>query len=407
MESDIVVAIGRATVDGHTLFRHCSRPPSRQWHTLRHTLGRKHSADEKLQTQFLELPQSRQTYTVLGGQPEGQWGYDFGINECQLAAGRVALRPTLASPGPCLLGTDLVRLVLERCHTAMQAVDLLTGLIQRFGQGAFPSCPAHLANDNAFVLADPEEAYAIEAAGSHWVYQEIHEVRAVSNVRVVRQDWDRISSGLADQAIDNGWWPADGRKLDFAGALLEDHYNQSSALRRWGCAALSLQEQNGHIDTEFMRRLATDDDEESCTASFIGRLTAGTGQPAMAWCAFGEPSVRVYMPMFLDGELPLAFSAAGHEPAVAHFQVRVQRLGAQVRRTLAPSAPVRDALARLQARFELEADEFLAEAIGLKQRDCPADLQRQATFFMQHNVELFEQLLAELLSFPELVSAGS
>jgi hypothetical protein len=33
------------------------------------------------------------------------------------------------------------------------------------------------------------------------------------------QDWNRISPGLGQHAISQGWWPGDGSKLDFVGAL--------------------------------------------------------------------------------------------------------------------------------------------------------------------------------------------
>src|SRR5260370_22151840 len=113
--------------------------------------------------------------------------------------------------GTTLRGSDLIRLTLEGSRTALQAVDPLTGSVERYGQGVFPACPAEADCDYAFLVVDPTEAYAVETAGHYWVYQEVKEVRAVSNVRVIRQDWDRISKGLASYAISRGWWADDGR----------------------------------------------------------------------------------------------------------------------------------------------------------------------------------------------------
>ncbi len=126
MGSDMVVAVGRATVHGHTLFGQNSSRPAGRWQPLCLTRGRSFAADERLQTQFIALPQARRTYAVLGSQPSGFWGYDHGINEHQVAVGCVPLRSTLTCSCPGLLGTDLVRLALERSHSALQAVDLLT-----------------------------------------------------------------------------------------------------------------------------------------------------------------------------------------------------------------------------------------------------------------------------------------
>src|SRR5206468_2566847 len=138
---------------------------------------------------------------------------------------------------------------------AQQAADLLTDLIECYGQGGGADY------DHAFLLADAGEALLLETAGDFWVCQEIHAVRAASNSATVRQDWDRICRGLAGRAIEQGWWPADGSKLDFAGAVGADALMQVAALRRWGRATLLLEEQNGHIDAAFVRRLLGDHEE--------------------------------------------------------------------------------------------------------------------------------------------------
>jgi secernin len=427
MGSDMVVALGRATADGQTLFGHNNSRPAGQCQPLRLVSGRLFAAGEKLQAQYLELPQARQTFTVLGSQPHGYWGYDHGLNEHRLAVGCVPLYSTLTCRGPALVGTDLVRLVLERCQTALQGVDLLTALIERHGQGAFTGCPASSQNDNGFLIADPAEAYVIEAAGSHWVCQEIRELRAISNTRVVRQDWDRISKGLATHAIDQGWWPADGSKLDYAGALPQDPETHAAALRRWGRTTLLLQEQNGRIDLAFLRRLLTDHEDDSSapneslslcrhpagrngsatTASLIGQLIADAEQPAVAWCAFGPPCLGVYFPVFLDGELPQGFSAENAELNSAVFLGRIQRLGEQVWKDRRRLSQIREAFARLQARFEQETEEFAKEATELKRRGDLSELQRQASLFMEHNLEQFEEALSEVTSLRPRAAVGS
>ena len=137
MGSDMAVALGRATSDGHTLFAQNS---SRQTHTgqcLCLTPRRQFSPGEKLRTQHLEIPQARQTYAVLGSKPGGLWGYTHGVNEHRVAAGCVALPTTLSCTQPGLLGGDLVRLLLERSSSARQAVDLLTDLLE-FGERVVP-----------------------------------------------------------------------------------------------------------------------------------------------------------------------------------------------------------------------------------------------------------------------------
>ncbi len=107
MGCDLVVAVGRSTVDGRTLFGHnYGRPaPETQWLVL--APGRDFALGEQVRTQADELAQVRRTWTVLGCQSSGVWGYHQGVNECGLAVGYTALptrlhgaRSGLTAPRP-------------------------------------------------------------------------------------------------------------------------------------------------------------------------------------------------------------------------------------------------------------------------------------------------------------------
>jgi dipeptidase len=434
MDCDLVVALAQAGVDGQTLFGRRSNPPSERGSRLHRIAGRAFAPGEKVRTQFLELPQTRQTHAVLGCQPDCCWGYEHGVNEYQVAMGCLALAPALQCNQPGLLGTELTRLALERSPTARQAVNLLTSLVERYGQGAFPGCPAVAARDHAFLIVDPMEAYAVETTGHHWVYQEVQEVRAVTNARVIRQDWDRISHGLASYAISQGWWPDDGSKLDFAGALEQEPGLRAAALRRWGQNTLRLMEQSGHIDVGFLRHLLDEAYEESARSSgpptvlepgdewdihfpgeagpcgpagFIVSLTRDPARLPTTWCALGTPSSSLYFPLLLDGELPAPFTDSGQPPSTASFWTRLSRLNVQLEHDAELRMLVRDHFARLQACFDQEAEEFNVEGAALKRRGAWSDLHRQATLFMQYNWERFEGLLSDALHARPLVAVES
>src|SRR5262249_42248633 len=139
--------------------------------------GREFAPGEKVAG--LGLPQARHTYTVLAAQSEGCWGYSQGINDQGVALGCAALRNKIPCTAPGLSKTDLVRLILERSRTARHGVDLLTDLVGQHGQsnsGGGSENPAE--GGGSFLIADAKEAFAVETAGRHWVYQEIGEVRA-------------------------------------------------------------------------------------------------------------------------------------------------------------------------------------------------------------------------------------
>jgi hypothetical protein len=408
MDGDMVAALGRATIDGQTLFGHNSGPLPGPARWLNLTRGRPFAPGEVVRTQHLELPQARETCTVLGSQPRGLWGYDHGVNAHGVGVGRTPLRTRLAGAAPTgLLGTDLVRLVLERCRTARQGVDLLTDLVTRHGQGTPGDPPC----DNAFLVVDPTEGFAVEAAGTHWVYQQLREVRALSTVSTVRGDWDRISRGLSALAIDHGWWPEDGSKLDFAGSLCPTLAEQGPALRRWGRTTLLLGEQNGHIDAAFVRRVLTDLDERPAsetpslrglgpkapaTAASLVTQLAGDGRPRPVWCAFGPPRWSVYFPVFLDGDLPVAFT----DGVFPGMWERVRQLATAAGQRTRKWEMVQEGLSRLQARFDQEAEEFAAEAAALKERGEGKEVPRQAGLFMQHCVEAFEEVWADAVAQP-------
>ena len=429
MGCDMVVALPAATADRRTLFGFNSDRSVRAGHPLHRTLGREHATGEKLHTSTIELPQAHQTYTALGSQPMGWWGYTHGLNEHGLAIGHTALCNRLRSTRPGLTSGDLTRLVLERCRSARQAVDCLTALIERHGQCPPPTDPTSSANYD-YLIADPTEAFSVETAGHYWACQEAQQVKAGSNVCLIRQDWDRISPGLADRAIREGWWAGDGSKLDFAGALAECPVGESSGLRRWGRATLLLEQQNGHVDANYLRNLLCDHyegthfeiDQQSpvpgpvpicqhargataggTTLSLVAELAVDPPRVGMVWCAFGPPCSSVYFPFPFDADPPRPFALGDTEPDTREFWRRVDRLA----KLVFEQARVRESFGRLQSRYELEAEEFALESNPTRQRSDPARMQHIAAHFVQHCLEELEGALATLESDLQLSGSSS
>ncbi len=402
MGSDMVVALPPATTDGVALFgQNCTRPAA-QGVALRREPGQAHPHGVQMRLKNITLPQARQTYTVVGVQAGGDWGFLGGVNEQHVAVGQTPIRTRLAATQPGLTGSELVRLVLERCTSARQAVDCLTDLVTRYGQG-------DNGDDHAFLVADGGEAFVVETAGSHWAVQAVGAVRAVSEVCLLRQDWDRISRGLADVAISKNWWPHDGSKLNFAGVVAPDSTDHAAALRRWGRATLLLEQQNGSVNAAFVRallcgraemggeeellspaamerslcRYPLDADGPVTAASFF--VQAKTPEwPALVWCAFGPPGFSVYFPIFLDADLPPAFHDTS-DGGCALWRRLMQLAGRR------GDAALREGLAELQLRFDHQAKETLAEAAALKKQGDADGVQRLLWSFMQASVERFEE----------------
>jgi secernin len=418
MGSDMVVALGRATGDGQTLFGHNNSQGSSDGVSWLRVPGRHFATGEAVALQHLELPQVRHTATVLACRTGGDAGYDCGVNEHGVAVGIASLRTRLAEPQRELLGPELVRLALERADSARHALEILTTFIARHGQASTSRADAR---DCAFLLADATEAFVLQCAGRFWAYQEVLQTRAVSDGCLIRQDWDRIAPGLSCHAIEAGWWPEDGSKLDFAALVPEDVADEepSDGLRRWGRATALLELHEGQLDEPHLRRILGDHYEgtldvvdpltrragpaplcrhaaigntggpaatSATTASCIFALGRATGMLRLAWCAFGPPCTSVYFPLCLAGDLPPAFMGGdGDEPSLAQRQARLVAFASldppRWRRT-------RDVLRELQARFDHDAGEFLHDATPLAEADLE-ELSRQTSLFHEHLLELY------------------
>lgn len=377
---EMLVALPRATRNGETFFgHHCNLSDGEEMELLRMP-GRGFSPGESVRIGNLLLPQVRRTATVLAGRCPGQWGYRHGLNEHGVSIGLTTIATKKSEPERGLIGSDLVRLALERGISARQAVDVLTDLAGRHGQSAEDG-----EHNPAFLIADGCEAFVLEMFGRHWAAQHVAEVRAVSDVCHLRQDWDRVSPGLASLAIERGWWPADGSKLDFTAAVGREGGDNATSLRRWGQATLLLEQNNGQIDSAAARRILSDcfvaENDSYPAASLLTQVGSAEGLP-IAWYNFGPQGWGVYFPLFLVGELPaewLRMPELLRTPSIRPEQAdewRAARVG-------------------LQQRFDRQTREFVAEATELRERGELEYLPRLAELFARHNLESWENLCLE------------
>jgi hypothetical protein len=404
MASDLLVALPQATIHKNTLFGANGYGRSDRRQQLRRIAAGVHPADEPVRTTYVRLPQVRQTYALLGCQPEDNWGFTHGVNENHVAIGVTGWHSRLPSVGGGLTGTDVARLALERSHSAMHAVDVMTDLIAR--HGLCPEGGIRATADNVFLVADHHEAFVLEAAGRYWAVLECQQVRAVTDIAMIHQDWQKLSSGLSQLAIDNGWWDGDGSKLDFAGCLATNAPAHSTARRRWGRATLALEQQNGAIDGHFLRRMLlgyhdagdSSSPAHAMTHSFMTSL-ADPSEPLLAWCAFGPPGAAVHFPIWLDGHVPSAFyecSADGTD------------LWQQTQDLLAFSETTEDnrlrligALERLQTQFEQEVEAMLPQARFWKRQGESVHWHNQATALMERHVARFARECRQLHGLAE------
>ncbi|KAA6316703.1 Dipeptidase A, partial [termite gut metagenome] len=94
-----------------------------------------------------KIEQARQTYNVIGN-----------INEYQVTIGETTFggRPELSDSVGIIDYGSLIYIALQRSHTAREAIDVMTGLVQKYG---------YYSSGESFSIADPNEAWILEMIG--------------------------------------------------------------------------------------------------------------------------------------------------------------------------------------------------------------------------------------------------
>src|ERR1700733_5106493 len=111
--------------------------------------GRRAPAGCTLRTQYLSIGDTG-AHAALLSCPTWLWGAEHGVNEHGVAIGneRVSTTHDAAAATPRLIGMDLVRLGLERARSAAQAVDVIAGLLETYGQGGIADASRQAAYDS-------------------------------------------------------------------------------------------------------------------------------------------------------------------------------------------------------------------------------------------------------------------
>jgi hypothetical protein len=135
------------------------------------------------------------------------WGAEQGVNIHGVAIGNEKVYTTVDPYGmpPALTGMDLVRLGLERGSTAQEALEVITSLIERYGQGGVCDLEAKEPYFSSFLVADPKESWVLETAGRTWVARRFDDKSAISNRLSLHEDWDLSSPDVLPGADFDEW----------------------------------------------------------------------------------------------------------------------------------------------------------------------------------------------------------
>ncbi|NPA99471.1 MAG: peptidase U34 [Crenarchaeota archaeon] len=148
-----------------------------------------------------EYPQARTTYAVLISRPWWTYGAEMGVNEYGLAIGNVAVFTKEPYSEEGILGMDILRLALERCRDAKEALDFIIQLIEDPGQGGNYAYGKKFRYHNSYLIVDPDQAWLLETAGKHWAAKKLIGFYTVSNALTIDDEWDMCSDNLVEHAV--------------------------------------------------------------------------------------------------------------------------------------------------------------------------------------------------------------
>lgn len=157
-----------------------------------------------------EIPQVEHTYQYINS------AYPC-MNEKQLGIGESTFggREELQSDEGLIDCQRLCQLMVERCSTARQAIQMADELTKKYGWNDYGEC---------LTIADPKEVWHFEIVGpgkgktgAVWVAQRVPDDHIAVNVNastikkidLSKPDYFRASDNIYDVAKENGWWNED------------------------------------------------------------------------------------------------------------------------------------------------------------------------------------------------------
>lgn len=309
---DTFVALPPSTEGQRIIFGKNSDRPCDEVQEVIYFPAKDHNAGDKVECTYIEIEQASHTYAVVLSRPAWLWGAEMGANQHQVCIGNEAVwGRDNADDEEALLGMDLVRLGLERADSAEKAVDVITELLAKYGQGG--NCmedESGFTYHNSFLISDRTEAWVLETSGMYWAAERVEDgYRNISNQYSITTKIDKEHPGMREYARSQGWW--DGKaQFSFAEVYSFMTTARIEASGSRFCEGRNLLEKSkGLITAETMMDILRDKESGinmegmfMTTGSMVSVVPKGSELPGVHYfTATPDPERSVFKPfIFVD-----------------------------------------------------------------------------------------------------------
>ena len=328
---DTFVALANATLDGSVIFGKNSDRDANEAHELVLIPHAFHPDGATLRCTYIDIPQVLETNAVLLAKPFWIWGAEMGANEHNVVIGNEAIFSKLpAGKKPGLIGMDFLRLALERADNAKAALDVITILLEEYGQSGNCGFVHPIYYHNSFLIVDPNEAWVLETVDRHWVAEKVKDVRSISNGMTIGSQYDLASHDLLQFALGKGWCK-DASDFDFKACYSDVIMTFGSDSKNRQCRTMELLQANlGQVTVQTAMQVLRDhgesaDENWSPDRGFMGatvcmhasagpiRISQTTGSMvtyikdgmATHWLTgTSAPCSGIFKPVWMDAGLP-------------------------------------------------------------------------------------------------------
>ncbi|NLB17633.1 MAG: peptidase U34 [Syntrophomonadaceae bacterium] len=340
---DTMVALSSATRCKRVLFAKNSDRQPNEPHVLIRVPRRHYEPGTALECTYITIEQAEETYGVFLLKPSWIWGCEMGGNEFGLNIGNEAVFTREKYEESALTGMDMVRLALERCRTAQEAVHFIISLLDKYGQGGNCGYEKDFTYHNSFLIADLDSAWVLETAGQYWAAERVQGVRSISNSLSIGKSFDLAHPELITHAIEKGWCKSE-QDFDFARCYSDPLYTffSGSKIRRQSTQS-QLERNQGNIDIEVMKSIlrshhSSIEGRQFACASLksvcmhgggpIGDHTTGSyivsmAEPQIYWVTGSStPCLSVYKPISMNTAEGIIFAEEDIHAAVEFWNKR-------------------------------------------------------------------------------------